>query len=173
MIGLIEGDRAVAGVIHQPATHLVWVGLVGLGAWQIDANGVRAPIRVSSQPDLGGARVVSSRSHRTSVLERTLRMLGAREVVAQGSAGLKGARVATGEADAYVAPHYAGQRWDVCAVDALTAAAGGRVTDAYGAAIDYRAESLTNELGVIASNGLLHDSLMARLSAAREPESSA
>jgi 3'(2'), 5'-bisphosphate nucleotidase len=87
-----------------------------------------------------------------------------------GSAGLKGAYVARGAAEAYVAPFYAGKRWDVCAAEALVVAAGGRVTDAYGDAIDYRAESLSNDRGVVATNGVLHDALLERIAQIRKAE---
>ena len=108
-------------------------------------------------------RVVASRSHRTPTFERALSELGAGSVLQQGSAGLKGARVAEASADAYIAPFYAGQRWDICACDALVNAAGGRVTDAYGAPIDYRGPSLAQESGLVVSNGHVHDALLERL----------
>ncbi len=66
-------------------------------------------------------------------------------------------------ADAYVAPGRAGSRWDLCAGQAIIEAAGGRVTDARGRPIDYRSESLINTEGFIASNGLLHDEIVACL----------
>jgi 3'(2'), 5'-bisphosphate nucleotidase len=167
MIGVLEGDRATASVIHAPATGVAWVGLLGYGAFELGANGVRTAIRVSDAATLGESRVVSSRSHRTSELERVLSALGAREVIQQGSAGLKGALVARSEADAYVAPHYAGQRWDVCPTDALVSAAGGHATDAYGRRIDYRADSLANDSGIVVSNGHLHDALLETLARVR------
>jgi len=51
----------------------------------------------------------------------------------------------------------------VCAVDALVTAAGGRVSDVGGARIDYRAKSLVYERGLVASNGLTHEAILARL----------
>ena len=77
-----------------------------------------------------------------------------------GSAGLKGTLVAAGEVEAYVAPGYAGKRWDACAADALVTAAGGVLTDTHGNPIDYRAESLSNDRGLIASNGRVHEALV-------------
>ncbi len=82
-----------------------------------------------------------------------------------GSAGLKGAQVAEGLADAYVDTGAGTKRWDACAVDALVTAAGGRVSDMMGAPIDYRAETLANERGLVASNGLTHEAILARLRA--------
>ncbi|HEY1536525.1 MAG TPA: 3'(2'),5'-bisphosphate nucleotidase CysQ [Polyangiaceae bacterium] len=167
MIGLVDGDRATAGVIHAPELGVSWVGEVGKGAHKIDAEGARSPISVSDVPVLSEARVVGSRSHRNPALERTLATLGARELIALGSAGLKAAAIARGVADAYVAPHYAGKRWDACASDALVSAAGGKLTNANGELFDYRAAELDNDRGIVASNGLLHDAIIERLMAAR------
>ncbi len=163
MIGLVEGERATATVMHAPASGVCWVGMVGYGAFALSPGGSRRAISVSRTAELSRARIVSSRSHRTSELERALAQLGAAEIVQQGSAGLKGARVAEGEADAYVSPSYSGQLWDVCPTDALVHAAGGRVSDARGKPLDYRAATLRNELGVVASNGSLHDAIIERL----------
>ena len=66
-----------------------------------------------------------------------------------------------------MAPGYAGKRWDACAAEALVVAAQGRFTDTLGALIDYRAEGLANDRGVVASNAMLHDQLLERLAAAR------
>jgi len=122
---------------------------------------------VSSVGALAEARIVGSRSHRNPALERALAGLGARELVALGSAGLKASVVAHGAADAYVAPHYAGKRWDACAADALISAAGGKLTDSHGDLFDYRSENLDNDRGVVASNGLLHDTIIENLALTR------
>jgi len=167
MIGYVEGDRATAAVIHAPESGISWLGAVGNGASRIDAQGVETPISVSTVGTLGDARIVGSRSHRNPALEQALSALGARELVALGSAGLKASVVAHAEADAYVAPHYAGKRWDACAADALITAAGGKLTDSRGELIDYRSERLDNDRGVVASNGLLHDAIIEKLALAR------
>jgi 3'(2'), 5'-bisphosphate nucleotidase len=167
MIGYVEGDRAAAAVIHAPESGISWLGEVGSGAYQIDSKGVEAPISVSTVGALGDARIVGSRSHRNPALEQALGSLGARELVALGSAGLKASVVAHGAADAYVAPHYAGKCWDACAADALIRAAGGKLTDSRGQLIDYRSERLDNDRGVVATNGLLHDAIIEKLERAR------
>jgi 3'-phosphoadenosine 5'-phosphosulfate (PAPS) 3'-phosphatase len=97
-----------------------------------------------------------------------LARLSPREVLVMGSAGLKGTLVASASVEAYVAPGYAGQRWDACAADALVTAAGGKLTDTYGDAIDYRAASLSNDRGLIASNGHVHDALVRSFAEFRE-----
>lgn len=159
MIGLVEGARAIASVIDAPARGDVFAGWVGQGASRTRAGKTEA-IRVSDIADVARGRLVGSRSHRGPQLERALARLNPREVLVMGSAGLKGTLVASGEVEAYVAPGYAGKRWDACATDALVTAAGGTLTDSYGDPIDYRAASLSNDRGLIASNGRVHESLV-------------
>ncbi len=163
MIGLVQGDRPTHAVIHAPVFDEAWAGAVGDGAFRIGSDGARSPIRVSEVTTLAEARLVSSRSHRSERLERLIAALGVKGTVPLGSAGLKGVEVARGGAEAYVAPFHAGKRWDVCAAEAIVNAAGGRVTDASGTLLDYRGASLSNDLGVVASNGHVHDQLVARL----------
>jgi 3'(2'), 5'-bisphosphate nucleotidase len=169
MIGLVAGSRAAAGVIHAPASGLAWVGGVGLGAWRVEPAGAWVPVRVSATGRLDEARAVASRSHRSRRLEGVLAALGPREVRPLGSAGLKGAEVAQGAADLYVDAGGGLKRWDACAVDALVTAAGGRVSDIAGAAIDYRGESMACARGLVASNGVLHDAILSRLAAVGGP----
>lgn len=156
MIGLLDGDRPTHGVLVAPAYGIAWVGAVGQGAYRIDQDGSMSEVRVSRTDSLGDAAVVSSRSHRTSLLEQAILRLGAPRVLAIGSAGLKGAAVVDGRADLYLAPEHAGSRWDSCAPEALLLAAGGTYTDALGELLDYRAPSLKNDAGIIAGNLSLH-----------------
>jgi len=155
MIGLVESDRAVAGVIVAPAQDRAWAAHVGSGAWELSGAG-RRPILVSDVDSLDQARIVSSRSHRSEALDRALSLLRGRNLVPLGSAGLKGAAIARGDAEIYVGTGHAGKRWDACAVDAIVTAAGGRFTDMHGDPIDYRSESLVNDRGLVAANDALH-----------------
>lgn len=167
MIGLLSGAIATHGVMNAPALGLAWAGAVGHGAERVDASGARTPIRVTDTTELSASRLVTSRSHRSARLDRVLDGLAPREVYTKGSAGLKGTEVAGGAADAHVAPFYAGKRWDACAAEALIVAAGGRVTDAYGQPLDYRGAGLSNDRGLVATNGKIHDAILKKLEAFR------
>ncbi|HEY0463182.1 MAG TPA: inositol monophosphatase family protein, partial [Polyangiaceae bacterium] len=46
MIGYVEGDRATASVIHAPVSGTSWLGELGHGAHQIEADGSRKAISV-------------------------------------------------------------------------------------------------------------------------------
>lgn len=168
MIGLVEGARAIASVIDAPARGDVFAGWVGQGAFRTRNGGAREPLRVSQVADISKGRLVGSRSHRGPQLERALARLSPLEMRVMGSAGLKGTLVAAAEVEAYIAPGYAGQRWDACAADALVTAAGGKLTDTYGDAIDYRAPSLSNDRGLLASNGYVHEALLKSFAELRE-----
>lgn len=160
MIGLAEEGRSVAGVVLAPVLGVAWIGALGVGAFEVNARGERTPIRVSDRGTLGEARVVVSRSHRGKQLDAALEAIGPAEIVPLGSAGLKAVRVAMGGADLYVQPGRAGKRWDACGPEAIVVAAGGKLTDARGAPIDYAGGELENASGMLVTNGRLHDAVV-------------
>jgi 3'(2'), 5'-bisphosphate nucleotidase len=163
MIGLLEGDEPTHGVLYAPVTGVAWIGARGQGAFEVAPSGERRQLSLTEAASLGAARVVSSRSHRTSLLERALSALDAAEVIPIGSAGLKGAAVARGAADVYLAPESAGCRWDACAPEAIVRAAGGVYTDSRGRRLDYRASSLENDRGIVAAAPRTHAAVLERL----------
>jgi 3'(2'), 5'-bisphosphate nucleotidase len=166
MIGLLIDDLASLGVVYAPTTGTLWCGGRGLGAFRVDADGSERPIQVSSEVKPAGARITVTRSRRSDRLKGVLSRIGAREVVPMGSAGLKGALVAEGSADAYLAAGIAGKHWDACAMDALVSAAGGSVSDLRGKRLDYRSGELELSHGLLVANPVLHAALLSRLASA-------
>jgi 3'-phosphoadenosine 5'-phosphosulfate (PAPS) 3'-phosphatase len=81
--------------------------------------------------------------------------------------GLKLGLIALGERDLYVNPDSHSSLWDTLAPEVILAEAGGRLTDLAGARLDYLRAGLKNENGRIASNGVLHDRVVARLAELR------
>ena len=163
MIGLAEHGRPVAGVVVAPAHGTAWAGGEGVGALEIAQDGTRTPLRVSTTSELRDSRAVISRSHPSHRLQTIITALGVREASPRGSAGLKAADIASGRADIYLQPGRAGKRWDTCGPEAIVVAAGGVCTDAFGQPMDYRGPELTNDRGFLATNGKLHDQVLARV----------
>jgi 3'(2'), 5'-bisphosphate nucleotidase len=163
MIGLAERGRATIGVIVAPAWGRAFLGVVNEGAWEIAGDGSRTPIHVSSRGSVSGASFVVSRSRDPEHVRALASSMGSREAVPRGSAGLKGVLVATGVHDVYLQPGNAGMRWDACATEALVHAAGGACTQADGTPFDYATGQLENACGLIATNGLLHEAVIAAL----------
>lgn len=160
MIGCVDNGRPSAGVIWSPIDAVRWVGLVGTGAVKGDKNGHYVPIAPRRLEDVRQRRVLVSRAQRDDENQLLRSALGGPSLIAMGSAGLKGAAVADGSADAYVAPRYAGKRWDACAPDAIVSAAGGIFSDSTGAPIDYRSADLRNHLGLVATHRAHHGELI-------------
>jgi 3'(2'), 5'-bisphosphate nucleotidase len=122
VIGLVDGLRAVAGVIYAPDLDVLYAGASGQ-AWREQA-GEKQPI--AARPAATDGLVVAiSRSHTSEKFEDYLRTLSLKGRVLCGSA-LKFGILAAGEADIY--PRF-GQtmEWDTAAGHAILEAAGGHL----------------------------------------------
>jgi 3'(2'), 5'-bisphosphate nucleotidase len=172
MIGLAVRGRAALGVVVMPVNGEAIAGRVAPdpqtpGAFAEDAGGARRPLTVSTLRDAREATIMVSRSHRPAMLDPLIQHLGIPRVVPCGSVGVKVARLVLGHADLYVHGGGGAKRWDSCAPEAVLAAAGGRFTDLAGAPIDYASADLVLRNGIIASNGALHEAVLAAVAAAR------
>ncbi len=139
-VALVTGGAPLLGIVGAPAMGLLWRGLVGRGAERLRINESRAgsavPIHTRPLPKPGAPWIAAvSRSHGDARSEAFIaRRPGAVRETA-GSA-VKFARVAEGSADIYprLAPT---SEWDVAAGCAVLTAAGGKVTDSSGAALQF------------------------------------
>ena len=133
-IALVQGGRAVLGLIYAPALQRLYAGSVESGSF-LEVDGRRRPIACRRVPS-EGLSVVTSRSHEGAGSWEVL--LRGRTVAAHVTAGssLKFGMVAAGDADAYPRTGRTWE-WDTAAGHAIVTAAGGRVTDAAGAELRY------------------------------------
>ena len=174
MIGLCVDGRPQVGVVAQPAHGLLWCGAAGEAAWKEGPDGDRVPLRVSSLAQPPGIRLVASKSRRTADVDQFRQALGITDEINVGSVGLKVGLIADGSRDLYVYPGGRTKKWDTCAPEAVIVAAGGRMTDTDGRPIAYRDPDVYNRTGIVASNGHLHDRVIATIAglqrdAGREP----
>jgi 3'(2'), 5'-bisphosphate nucleotidase len=163
MIGLVVDGRPRVGAVAHPLTGRVYGGVVGEGAWRQDADGARTPLHTSTLAGPPGIRLVASKTHRTPRVDAVKRALGVTDEMNVGSVGLKIGLVAEAERDLYV---YTGGRtkiWDTCGPEAILHGAGGRMTDLDGQPLVYDRPDLYNRRGIVASNGPLHDFVIATL----------
>ena len=139
-IALVCNGTPLLGIIGAPALGLIWRGVVGRGAERLALGAVPAagpePIHTRRHPPPGAPWVVAvSRSHGDARTEAFIegRPGAVRKVL--GSA-VKFGRVAEGAADIYprLSPTC---EWDIAAGHAIVTAAGGRITDAYGAELQF------------------------------------
>jgi 3'(2'), 5'-bisphosphate nucleotidase len=160
MIGLVRGGRPVLGVVHQPAAHRTFFATPDGGAHVASDAGV-APLAVSGVASAGAVRLVASASHRSDDIDRVKATLGISDELNVGSVGVKLSLIAMGVRDLYVNPWPKTKVWDTCAPEAILTAAGGRLTDLFGAPVDYG--ELRQPRGLVASNGRVHDEVIAKL----------
>jgi 3'(2'), 5'-bisphosphate nucleotidase len=167
MIGLAIAGRAALGVVVMPVTGEAIVGRVGGPAFAEDAAGARRPLAVSATRDVRAATIMVSRSHRPAMLDALLQRLGIVHAIPCGSVGVKVSRLVLGPADLYVHGGPGAKHWDTCGPEAVLVAAGGRFTDLDGAPIDYASPELALKNGLVASNGALHEAVLAAVAAGR------
>jgi 3'(2'), 5'-bisphosphate nucleotidase len=171
MIGMTIDHAPVLGVVFQPETErLFWATPSADGApasWFEIVGGADLapprPLRVSDVKDASQIRLVASASHRTGDIDRVKSALGISDELNVGSVGLKLALISLAERDLYVNPSAKSKLWDCCAPEAILRAAGGRLTDAHGAPIRYDVEDIACRNGLVASNGHVHDEVIAKL----------
>ncbi len=157
MIGLCIEGRPVLGVVTQPATGELWLGVVGQGAWKEHADGSRTRLRVSTVTQPSAIRLVASKSHRSEYYARFCRSLGIQDELRIGSVGLKVATVSEGTRDLFVYPGGQAKIWDSCGPEAIVTAAGGKITDTDGQPLRYTQPELRHPRGLLVTNGLVHE----------------
>ena len=164
MLGLSLDGRAALGVVYQPTTDKLYRGVVGAGA-SLEHAGQSRALSVSTTAKPSELRLVLSRSHRGSQIDRVVRALGVSRERPSGSVGLKVGLIAEQEADLYV--HLTGHTclWDSCGPEAILVAAGGRFSDLFGNPIDYRSAQIENARGLLACNAAAFDAVVPLVSA--------
>jgi 3'(2'), 5'-bisphosphate nucleotidase len=165
MIGLLDGDRPVVGVVYQPVAAKLYQARLGDGAWLSRGAGAPTRLQVSTIADLDKIRMVASRSHRTATIDRVRERLGISDELNVGSVGLKLGLIAEGVRDLYVNPSGHSKLWDTCGPEAILVEAGGRLSDAHGQPLRWRDPELGNVRGLIASNAIVHDAVVEKLAA--------
>ncbi|MGE3830006.1 MAG: 3'(2'),5'-bisphosphate nucleotidase CysQ [Parvibaculaceae bacterium] len=138
-IALVERGIPVAGVVYAPALRRLYIGEVGIGAFEAEAEPDQEALiwkRIATRPrPADGLIVVASRSHRDKETEAFLDTQPVKELVSAGSS-LKFCLLACGKADLY--PRFGRtMEWDIAAGHAVLAAAGGRVETADGQPMTY------------------------------------
>lgn len=180
MIGLCVNGVPTVGVVHQPTRQRTYYCIAGQPAFAIDHGtgsdgaAVTTQLAVSSIAEPGAARLAASASHRSDDIDRVKSQLGIRDELNVGSVGLKLCLIAAGSRDLYVNPAAKTKAWDTCAPEVILVAAGGQLSDLYGAPVDYRCEDLRHHHGLVGSNGHLHQAVVTKMTqlfplAARPP----
>ncbi len=160
MIGLAVAGRASLGVVAAPVSKRVHYGGRGRGAFELAADGSTRPIHATSVAAPSVAHALVSRSRATDETFALLSALGVRRVDKLGSAGLKAAAVACGEADVWLQPSAGGKLWDTCGPEAIAVGAGAFFGTAQGHEIDYAVGPLELDGVLVAATRALFDAMV-------------
>ena len=128
-IGLVENNRAKLGVVHRPTTKESFIGIVGQGAWYVNANGDIIESKCQQLPNINQKlRFMVSRSHPNPDIKGYIELLSKHYQLEQQSVGssLKMCLIAVGVADIYIRSGATSQ-WDTAAAQAVLEAAGGSI----------------------------------------------
>jgi 3'(2'), 5'-bisphosphate nucleotidase len=163
MIAMVDNGAIAVGVVQEPSKGRLTWAVRGQGCWQRDGETKALPCHVTATSDLSKATLAQSHTHDSKKPSRRVQLLQPAKVIETYSAGIKLALVARGEADLYLNTYDAVHDWDLCAGHLLVTEAGGRVTKLGGQALRYGLPGALQQGGVLASNGFLHDSAIARM----------
>lgn len=163
MVGFVDRGRIAVGVVLEPAFGRLTWAVRGGGCWRRDGAGEAVRCHVGGAGKLGEATLIQSHSKDPSRPSRWIETLRPARVVESYSAGVKLARVARGEADLYLNTYQNYKDWDSCAGQILVEEAGGRVTELNGKELRYGEPAPPERNGLLATNGLLHETALAAL----------
>ena len=160
MVGLAVDGRPALGVVNQVAAERIFYAVVGGEAKMLTPGGTRT-LHVSRRSNISEMTIAVSRSHRPPLVETLKERLGIKQEISSGSVGVKIGLLALGDVDIYVHPGQGVKEWDTCAPEAVLIAAGGRMTDCFGSTLAYNQPDVHRRRGIVATNGLIHDQVVA------------
>ncbi len=177
-LALIEKGEIILGVLGCPnlayddaTSGSLFYALRGEGAFAADFNLDKSKsIRVSSRKSGESVRFLESveKGHANHGGQaKIMELFGDRKESVRVDSQVKYAVLARGEAEVYLRlpkpdmPDYREKIWDHAAGVIIVEEAGGMVTDALGAPLDFSlGRTLKNNRGVIGSNGQFHDQII-------------
>jgi 3'(2'), 5'-bisphosphate nucleotidase len=162
-IGLVKDGEPVLGVVFQPLKDVLYYAVKGEGAFLVENMGEPRRQRVSNIENFGEMTLAVSRSHRSKKMTRLVEHFGFEDEYPHGSVGLKVGFLTQKIADIYIhlSPHT--KFWDTAAPQIILEEAGGKLTDIFGAKIQYQIEDVKNHNGIFSSNGVSHESAVTHL----------
>jgi myo-inositol-1(or 4)-monophosphatase len=160
-IGLIAGGRPIVGAIVNPVTNECFSAVAGQGAW-LDGE----PLRVNDSATLAGTTVAVSRNESKRGVYEPFKEEMTLDTV--GGMAHKLSLVARGKCAATFTTKRRCE-WDIAAGLLIVQEAGGRMTDLHGQPLLFNQRRPSSK-GMVASNGQVHDELLAKIAKLSPPK---
>lgn len=163
LLALCIDGQPVVSVVYKPVDDVVYSAIAGQGAFR-ERNAVREQLSVDVGDDRSAMSLLVSKYHLRDPELQLQTAVGIGHRVAMGSAGLKMACIAEGNAHLYINTADKTGEWDSAAGVLLLQEAGGVVSDVEGNPLLFNKEVPKNVRGfVAASSTRLHADAIAEL----------
>ena len=161
MVGLVEKQRSVLGIIYWPIKKKMYLAETGKGAFCHNEEWEK--IEVTMMSELQNCHALVSRHHLSEKEKKLLDEMEISVVTSIGSS-LKVTEIASGDAEIYLTTTNKMKQWDTCASNCIISEAGGKMTDISGKELSYNIETVSHENGILVTNGLIHKNALDAIS---------
>jgi 3'(2'), 5'-bisphosphate nucleotidase len=96
-------------------------------------------------------------------MDRVVKAFAVKQEVRRGSVGIKVGLICEQQCDLYVHLSPRTKQWDTCAPEIILHESGGKMTDLFGQPLRYNVIEVQNRNGLVASNGVAHEKILAAL----------
>ena len=161
MVGLVEKQKSILGIIYWPIKKKMYLAESGKGAFCHDEEWEN--IEVTMMSEMQNCHALVSRHHLSEKEKKLLDEMEISVVTSIGSS-LKVTEIASGDAEIYLTTTNKMKQWDTCASNCIISEAGGKMTDISGKEMIYNTESVNHENGILVTNGLIHQDALDAIS---------
>jgi 3'(2'), 5'-bisphosphate nucleotidase len=159
MLGLVENNKPVLGVVYQPCKDKMYYAELNNGAY-LKEKGEINKLQASKKEDLSECRIVFSRNHLGPRDIELAKLMGIKKIIKSGSNGIKIGLIAENKADIFFNLTDKMGKWDSCAPEIILTEAGGMLSDTLGNEIKYNEYNAKNKQGILASNNIVHNKII-------------
>ena len=161
-IGLCENGVPVLGVVYCPLRDELYYAERGKGAY-IENKGKHKRLKVSRINLFPKSAAVIKPSDKGDMPLDEIVNLKVKERIERDSAAMKIIKIAAGKVEFYIDAVFRAGKWDTCAAQIILEEAGGKITDLSGQPIDYKDEQPILKNSFVASNGIIHQKVIAEI----------
>lgn len=163
MIGLCYKGKPILGVVCAPAKKLLYYAQKGKGA-HIKSDKKECRLHVGKIKYLKEARMVTRIIGGEKREEDALAdFFKVKEKIPESSVGIKLGLIAENKADFHISSNARASKWDTCAPQIILEEAGGKITYADGAPLNYNQADNLWKAPFVASNKILHSKIIAEI----------
>lgn len=150
MIGLLENNKPVLGVVYAPALDKLFYAEKDEGAFMLKKDSI-VKLNVNENNDISSWTMVRSRNHFTEKEQQIADNAGIKEFEKLGSIGIKLCEIALNKAQISMSTYTGLGEWDLCAPYIILQEAGGEVYDMQGKELQFNTKEMKMSKGYIAT----------------------